>query len=67
MFGLFGAMYAGFLPLGMAVFGPLSDAVSMRLLMILSGVLLLVLALALACNRPFYESGEKAAEAADEA
>ena len=44
MFGLFGAMYSGFLPLGMVVFGPLADVMSMRLLMIISGVLLLAMA-----------------------
>lgn len=54
VFGLFGAMYSGFLPLGMVVFGPLSDAVSMRLLMILSGVLLLVMAAAIWLDRKFY-------------
>lgn len=54
MFGLFGAMYSGFLPLGMVVFGPLADAVSLRLLMILSGVLLLALATAVLCDRQFF-------------
>lgn len=44
VFGLFGAIYSGFLPIGMVVFGPLSDFISMRLLMVMSGVLLLVLA-----------------------
>ena len=43
MFGLFSAMYSGFLPIGMVVFGPLSDLVSMRILMILSGVLLIIM------------------------
>ena len=66
MFGLFGAMYAGFLPLGMAVFGPLADVVSMRLLMILSGVLLLIMALVLVCDRGFYRRGEKPTDVAGE-
>lgn len=44
VFGLFGAMYSGFLPLGMLLFGPLADAVSLRVLMAVSGVLLLALA-----------------------
>jgi len=57
MFGLFGAMYSGFLPLGMAVFGPLADAVSMRLLMIASGALLLAMAAAIALNKSFYRRG----------
>lgn len=50
VFGLFGAIYSGFLPLGMAVFGPLADIVPMRLLMVLSGVLLLGLAVYVLCR-----------------
>lgn len=57
MFGLFGAMYSGFLPLGMALFGPLADIVSMRLLMIVSGVLLLVMAAAILMDGKFYRHG----------
>lgn len=60
MFGLFGAMYSGFLPLGMIVFGPLSDVVSMRLLMIVSGVLLLVMAVCVLLNKRFYARGQAA-------
>lgn len=58
MFGLFGAMYSGFLPLGMVVFGPLADVVSMRLLMVISGVLLLVMAAVITLNRKFYLHGQ---------
>lgn len=54
MFGLFGAMYSGFLPLGMVVFGPLADMVSLRLLMIVSGELLLALAAVILYDRQFY-------------
>ena len=57
MFGLFGAMYSGFLPLGMIVIGPLADVMSMRLLMILSGALLLVIAGVIALNKSFYRRG----------
>lgn len=59
MFGLFGAMYSGFLPLGMAIFGPLADVVSMRLLMIISGALLLLMSAAVFLGRTFYLHGEK--------
>lgn len=59
VFGLFGAMYAGFLPLGMVVFGPLADVVSMRFLMILSGVLLLLLSAVILADRRFYGRGQK--------
>lgn len=37
VFGLLGSMYSGFLPIGMAVFGPLSDAAPMKALIIGSG------------------------------
>lgn len=62
VFGLFGAMYSGFLPLGMVVFGPLADVVSMRLLMILSGVLLLIMALYTVLNKKFYGHGARLKE-----
>ena len=58
MFGLFGAMYSGFLPLGMVVFGPLADVVSMRLLMVISGVLLLIMAAVITLSRKFYLLGQ---------
>ncbi len=54
VFGLFGAMYSGSLPLGMAVFGPLADVMSMRLLMILSGALLLIMAAAIWMDKSVY-------------
>lgn len=54
IFGLFGAVFSGFLPLGMVVFGPLADIVSMRLLMIFSGVLLLLLVALVLCDKKFY-------------
>ena len=44
MFGLMGTMYSGFLPIGMAVFGPLADVISLRYIMVGSGVALLLLA-----------------------
>lgn len=59
MFGLFGAMYFGFLPVGMVVFGPLADMVSLRLLMIVSGVLLLALAAVILYDRQFYRHQKK--------
>lgn len=57
MFGLFGAMYSGFLPIGMLVFGPLSDVISMRLLMIASGVLLILLAVSILFSKNFHPKG----------
>ncbi len=43
VFGLFGAMYSGFLPLGMLLFGPLADVVQIQHLVLVCGVLLLLL------------------------
>lgn len=63
MFGLFGAMYSGFLPLGMVVFGPLADVVSMRLLMAASGVLLLIMAAVIMLSRNFYLHGRQKTQA----
>lgn len=41
IFGLFSSMYSGFMPLGMAVFGPLADHIPLRILMIFSGAALI--------------------------
>ena len=53
VFGLTGAMYSGFLLLGMSVFGPLADKVSLPLLMILAGGALALVALLFLLNKPF--------------
>ena len=53
VFGLTGAMYSGFLLLGMSVFGPLADKVSLPLLMILTGGALALVALLFLLNKPF--------------
>ncbi|MGN1019458.1 MAG: MFS transporter [Aristaeellaceae bacterium] len=45
VFGLMGAMYSGFLPLGMLAFGPLADVIPLQALMIATGMPLLALAL----------------------
>lgn len=53
VFGLTGAMYSGFLLLGMSVFGPLADRVSLPLLMVLTGGALAFVALLFLLNKPF--------------
>lgn len=40
VFGLLGSMYSGFLPIGMAVFGPLADIIPLQWIMIGSGIAL---------------------------
>ena len=44
VFGLLGTMYASFLPIGMAVFGPLADIVPLQWIMIGSGIALILIA-----------------------
>lgn len=44
VFGLLGTMYAGFLPIGMAVFGPLADIVPLQWIMVGSGIALIFIA-----------------------
>lgn len=43
VFGLFGAMYSGFMPLGMVLFGPLADAVKIQYMVVACGVAMLLL------------------------
>ena len=40
VFGLMGAMYSGFLPVGMAIFGPLADLLPLQWIMVGSGTAL---------------------------
>ena len=40
VFGLMGAMYSGFLPVGMAIFGPLADTLPLQWIMVGSGIAL---------------------------
>lgn len=42
VFGLMGAMYSGFLPVGMAVFGPLADVLLLQWVMVGSGIALVL-------------------------
>lgn len=46
VFGLMGSLYSGALPLGMAIFGPLADVFPIQSLMVVSGISLLLTALA---------------------
>ena len=43
VFGIFYGIYSACLPIGMLVFGPLSDVLSMRVIMVVSGIALLLL------------------------
>lgn len=54
IFGLLSTMYAGFLPIGMAIFGPLADMIPLPRLIIASGVALLILAALCRGDKQFY-------------
>ena len=54
VFGFLNAMYSGCLPIGMAVFGPLADWMPMRLLMVVTGVAMLLLAGFMRFDRNLY-------------
>lgn len=51
IFGLMSTLYAGALPLGMTIFGPLADIVPIQALVVLSGIALLLVAPA---SRPIF-------------
>ena len=51
VFGLLGAMYSGFLPVGMAIFGPMADGISLQWIMIGSGIALIVLSIFVGTNK----------------
>ena len=58
VFGLFGAAYSSFMPIGMVVFGLLADRTSMRLLMVVSGCLLILMAAVMFLDKSFYQKGD---------
>ena len=51
VFGLLGAMYSGFLPVGMAIFGPKADEISLQWIMIGSGIALIALSIFVGTNK----------------
>ena len=57
IFGLYGAAYSSFLPIGMMVFGLLADGTSMRLLMVVSVGLLILMAAVMFLDKSFYRHG----------
>lgn len=51
VFGMLGSVYSGFLPLGMAVFGPLSDQMPLQWIMTASGIFLICTGLRVRVSR----------------
>ena len=44
VFGLLGSVYSGFMPAGMAIFGPLADMIPLQWIMMSSGIMLIIIA-----------------------
>lgn len=53
VFGLLGSMYSGFLPIGMAVFGPMADMIPLQWIMTASGAALVLIAAGTFCLPSF--------------
>lgn len=51
VFGLLGAMYSGFLPVGMAIFGPMADGIPLQWIMVGSGIALIILSIFVCTNK----------------
>lgn len=58
VFGLLSIAYSGFLPIGMALFGPAADIVSVQTLMIISGIILFTMTILLQMKRVFNRKEE---------
>lgn len=54
VFGLLGSMYSGCMPMGMAIFGPLADVISLQRIMMAAGIVLIVIAVVLYFDRQFW-------------
>ena len=54
VFGLLGAMYSGFLPVGMALFGPMADKIALQWIMVGSGIALLALSVFVCTNKEMH-------------
>ena len=57
VFSLLNVMFTGFMPLGMAIFGPLADIVRIQVMVIGCAVLIILLAINLVLSRSFYREG----------
>lgn len=61
VFSLLNVMFSGFMPLGMAVFGPLADVMPIGLLMIGTGGIIALMGLMIPCSKAFFREGMMAA------
>jgi len=58
VFGILGMISTSMMPIGMLIFGPLADVISIELLLVITGCILLVLCLVFGRNRNLLEAGE---------
>jgi MFS transporter, DHA3 family, macrolide efflux protein len=58
VFGVFGMITSSMMPLGMLVFGPIADTVSIESLLLLTGILLCVQSFFLSGNKALLEAGK---------
>lgn len=63
VFSLLNVMFSGFMPLGMAIFGPLADVVRIQTMVIVCAVPIILLAMNLRLSRSFYREGIHTPEA----
>lgn len=63
VFSLLNVMFSGFMPLGMAFFGPLADVVRIQTMVIVCAVPTILLAMNLLLSRDFYREGIQTPEA----
>ncbi|MDD3865973.1 MAG: MFS transporter, partial [Candidatus Izemoplasmatales bacterium] len=57
VFSLVNVMFTGFMPLGMAIFGPLADVVRIQTMVIVCAVFIMILALSIILSKDFYSEG----------
>ncbi len=57
VFSLLGVMFSGFMPLGMVIFGPLSDYIRIQTIVIVCAMPIILLAANLILSRKFYRDG----------
>ena len=57
VFSLVNMMFTGFMPLGMAVFGPLADVIRIQTMVIICAVFIIILGMSIVLSRDFYKEG----------
>lgn len=57
VFSLVNVMFTGFMPLGMAIFGPLADIVRIQTLVVVCAICIILLGLSIFLSRDYYNEG----------